>query len=209
MNIDLARYKGLIFDMDGTLIDSMPAHVESWRLTSLHFDFPFDSDWLYACGGKPSYKIVSDINHKYGLSLSLNDVSNFKQHMFFTLDYDNSRIEETCSIFEKYKLSKKIAVGTGSKRENAINLLKNNQLLNDLDALVTASDVENHKPAPDTFLKACKLMDLMPDECIVFEDTELGKQAAHAGGMDCILVTKRGLVFHSVSEELIRDVTLI
>ncbi len=69
-------------------------------------------------------------------------------------------------------------------------------MLDKLDALVTATDVENHKPHPQTFLKACEQIGLTPQECVVFEDTELGKQAAHAGGMDCIMVTEQGLEFH-------------
>ncbi|MCG3724068.1 HAD-IA family hydrolase [Vibrio cincinnatiensis] len=66
-----------------------------------------------------------------------------------------------------------------------------------LDALVTATDVANHKPHPETFLRACELLNLSPQECIVFEDTALGMQAAHAGGIDCVMVTKQGLEFHA------------
>ncbi|MCE7610549.1 HAD-IA family hydrolase, partial [Vibrio fluvialis] len=51
------------------------------------------------------------------------------------------------------------------------------------------------KPHPETFLRACELIGLTPNDCVVFEDTELGKQAAHAGGMDCIMVTEEGLKF--------------
>lgn len=52
--------------------------------------------------------------------------------------------------------------------------------------------MEHHKPHPETFLRACQLLELTPKQCVVFEDTELGMQAAHAGGMDCVLVTAAG-----------------
>ena len=57
-----------------------------------------------------------------------------------------------------------------------------------MDAVVTAEDVVNHKPAPDTFLKAAEQMGLTADECVVFEDGQLGIKAAHNGGFDCIEV---------------------
>lgn len=198
MAIDLSAYKGLIFDMDGTLIDSMPTHIEAWRCAAEHFHFPFDPEWLYSRGGKPSTKVVDEINQMYDLSLEPKAVSDYKQSAFFSLENENPRINITCDILENYKSTKKIAVGTGSKKENAVKLLKENALLNLLDALVTANDVDNHKPNPDTFLKACELMQLKPQECVVFEDTELGKQAAHSGGMDCIMVTAEGLKFYPI-----------
>lgn len=198
MTVNLERYKGLIFDMDGTLIDSMPTHIEAWRCAAEHFYFPFNENWLYSRGGKPSQKVVEEINQMYGLSLIPAEVSAYKQKMFLELGYKNSRIDLTCNILEDYQSVKKIAVGTGSKKENAIQLLEQNALLNKLDALVTACDVVNHKPHPDTFLKACELMQLKPQECVVFEDTDIGKQAAHSGGMDCIMVTPKGLEFYPI-----------
>ena len=93
--------------------------------------------------------------------------------------------------------NKKIAVGTGSQRKSAEQLLEKTNILSKLDILVSATDVKNHKPNPDTFLDACFGMGLQPNQCVVFEDTELGKQAAHAAKMDCILVVNGNkLEFH-------------
>jgi beta-phosphoglucomutase family hydrolase len=197
--IPLDRYKGLIFDMDGTLIDTMPCHVESWKETSEYFDFPYLPEWLHSMGGMPSLKIVAEINQRYGLSLDPKTVATFKQRIFSRLNCPSERIHRTCDILEHYSGMKKIALGTGSLRANAIKLLQQACLLDKFDAIVTASDVERHKPYPDTFLRACDLMQLQPDECVVFEDTSLGRQAAHSGGMDCILVTEQGLEFHPVN----------
>ncbi len=54
MKIDLTAYEGLIFDMDGTLIDTMPAHVKAWQQTAEEFGFHFEASWLHSLGGMPS-----------------------------------------------------------------------------------------------------------------------------------------------------------
>lgn len=198
MTLDLSHYKGLIFDMDGTLIDTMPDHIEAWRVTATHFHFPFEPQWLHSMGGMPSFKIVQKINDQFHLSLDPQQVAQYKMEAFSHLDTDSHLISSTYDIFCTYLGEKKIAVGTGSQRQSATKLLSQVSVLDKLDALVTASDVENHKPHPETFLRACELLNLLPQECIVFEDTLLGKQAAHAGGMDCVMVTEHGLEFYPV-----------
>ncbi len=67
--VNFSLYEGFIFDMDGTLLDTMPAHLAAWEATAKHFDFPFDAQWLYGLGGMPSAKITTHINKKLGLTL--------------------------------------------------------------------------------------------------------------------------------------------
>ncbi|WP_428775878.1 beta-phosphoglucomutase family hydrolase [Vibrio sp.] len=190
------RYQGLIFDMDGTLIDTMPAHLEAWQQTAKQFGFPFDQAWLHSMGGMPSFKIATEINRTYQLQLDEQQVSLFKMNAFIDQDNHGSHKVQTTAVLEFYLGKKKLAVGTGSQRESALRLLKENQLLDKLDAVVTATDVENHKPNPDTFLAAARLLQLQPEHCLVFEDTPLGLQAAHAAGMDCMMVEGDELVFY-------------
>lgn len=196
MRNTLEKYQGLIFDMDGTLIDTMPAHLEAWGKTAQHFGFPFSKEWLHSLGGMPSYKIAAEVNKQYGLTLDPQAVSHFKMDVFASLDESGEPIGCTVELLNHFYGQKKLAVGTGSQRKSALRLLTKANLIDKLDAVVTATDVDNHKPNPDTFLKAAHDIALAPTQCVVFEDTKLGLQAAHAASMDCVMVEEDGLKFY-------------
>ncbi|PSW09968.1 beta-phosphoglucomutase family hydrolase [Photobacterium sanctipauli] len=186
MNLD--AYKGIIFDMDGTLVDSMPAHLKAWEQTCAIHEIPFDETWFYSLGGMPTVKTAQEINRRFKQNFDVNRLAETKCKFFDEIEFKGEIIESSYNVLLAHKVDKKIAVGTGCRRFNAEPLLTDTGILPMLDALVTADDVVNHKPNPDTFLEAAKRIGIEPKDCIVFEDTELGKTAALAAGMDCIMV---------------------
>ncbi|MGO2497908.1 MAG: beta-phosphoglucomutase family hydrolase [Vibrio litoralis] len=194
MAVDVSSYKGLIFDMDGTLIDTMPSHLLAWKQTAEEFNFPFDAEWIHSLGGMPTQKVALLLNERYHIDINPQKVAEMKTGLFAGLIEDANIINCTYDVLKKFYGQKKLAIGTGSNQQNALRLLEHNNLLPLLDIVVTAADVQNHKPNPDTFLLAAQKLGLAPQECVVFEDTEIGRQAAIAAGMDCIMVVNGQLI---------------
>lgn len=197
--IDLTAFKAIIFDMDGTLIDSMAAHIGAWEATCEAFGYPFDRDFHYSLGGVPSEATVHLMNQRYGMTHSANEVAHAKKLAFEKQSLVPPLIQDTLSIFNHYKNQMPIAVGTGADREHAIFVLNHHGILPQLSTLVTADDVHKGKPNPETFLRAALEMGIEPEKCVVFEDTEMGKQAALDGGMACIMVENGRVVGEIVS----------
>ncbi|WDT86373.1 HAD family hydrolase [Alteromonas sp. 009811495] len=192
--IDLTSFKAIIFDMDGTLVDSMAAHIEAWQRTCEVFGYPFDNDYQYSLGGVPSLATVELMNARYNMSHSPLAVAEFKKKAYEGLNHTPTLIQDTLAVFNHYKTRMPIAVGTGSDRQHAQWVLSEHGILAQLDALVTADDVAHGKPHPETFVKAADSMNVAPHQCVVFEDTDMGKQAAIAGGMTCIMVKNGRIV---------------
>ncbi|WP_293747966.1 beta-phosphoglucomutase family hydrolase [uncultured Paraglaciecola sp.] len=191
---DLSRYKGIVFDMDGTLIDSMGAHGKAWQQICELYDYPYDSEYMHNLGGVPTRETVELMNEKYGLSHDIDDVTETKRLAFLDLKDSPSIIEDTFQVMQRYQGKLKMGIGTGSDRNNAIKILTATGLLDRVETVVTATDVKQGKPHGETFLTVAKNMGLAAEECVVFEDTEIGRQAAQNAGMDCIMVIKGKIV---------------
>jgi beta-phosphoglucomutase family hydrolase len=191
---DLSQYKGIVFDMDGTLIDSMGAHNKAWQQTCEQYGYPFDSEYIHGLGGVPTREIAGLMNAKYGFNHDVDQVTETKRQAFLKLDDSPTVIEDTFIVMKRYQNTLKMGVGTGSDRNNAINVLTETGLLERLETVVTASDVTHGKPHGETFLTVAKNMGLEAKDCVVFEDTEIGRQAAQNAGMDCIMVINNKIV---------------
>ncbi|MDP5039535.1 MAG: HAD hydrolase-like protein, partial [Paraglaciecola sp.] len=131
--LDLSRYSAIIFDMDGTLIDSMGAHIQAWRMTCEHFSYPFDGDFMHGLGGVPTRQTVVLLNEKFNLQHSPDDVAAKKREFWLTLDDSPRIIEQTHQVLQHYHGKLKMGIGTGAERAHAVDLLNKTGL----DQLVT------------------------------------------------------------------------
>ena len=167
-------------------------HVEGMSLEAMQegidWDFETFPDYMNSLGGVPTQQTVVILNEKFGMDHDPKAVAKFKREAWETMDLEPVLIPSTMAVFEHYRPTLSIGIGTGAERPHAEHLLAKHGLLARIDSLVTASDVTHGKPHPETFLTVAEQMGVAPQHCVVFEDTEIGYQAARDAGMDCIMV---------------------
>ncbi|MCI7252137.1 MAG: HAD-IA family hydrolase [Succinatimonas sp.] len=198
---EIKNYKGLIFDLDGTLINSMPYHALAWKQVAYEHGFDIDVNDIYAMGGSASRDIAAFYKNK---GEPVGDIDEYVKRKIAIFQENIPKIEVFQKIFNELKETKslgiRIAIGTGTRTANATRILKEKDLFDYIDALVTADDVTRHKPNPDTFLVAAKRLELEPQDCLVFEDGQLGIKAALRGGFDCIEVKDNEMINYFESD---------
>lgn len=178
--------KGLIFDLDGTLADTMPYHFEGWEKACKKYGAHIDNNFLRKHTGSPGWIIADEIIKSCGLdgTVTIDQIVNEKLHQFYKVQQLVKPIEPVADIVRKYYGILPMAVGTGGHREAVERTLEITGLRKYFDIIVTANDVNSFKPHPETFLKCAELMNVEPQFIEVFEDGELGMEAARKAGMN-------------------------
>jgi len=178
--------RGLIFDCDGTLVDSMPLHWRAWYTVCQRHGIDFAEERFYAMGGVPSMKILGMLKAEQGLDFDPAQVSREKEEAYLPLMREVKLIEPVAEIARAHYGKIPLGVATGGRTQFIRPLLEGLDVMDWFDALVTSDDVENPKPAPDTFLKAAALMGVPAEDCRAYEDTDLGMEAIRAAGMEAV-----------------------
>ncbi len=175
--------RALIFDLDGTLSNSLPVHVATWNIVGEKYGFSFDPQIVHEMTGRPTIEFARRIISQYKLSVDPEEIVRLKQESFWSSANLLEPVEEVISIVKDYRGKLPMAVGTGASRKSAEVQLEALHLTHFFDAIVSANDVTRHKPEPDTFLKCALLMGVEPANCQVYEDGDLGIEAAGKAGM--------------------------
>ena len=178
--------RGLIFDCDGTLVDSMPLHWRAWDTVCQRHGIDFAEERFYAMGGVPSKKILGMLKTEQGLDFDPAQVSREKEEAYLPLMREVKLIEPVAEIARAHYGKIPLGMDTGGRTQFIRPLLEGLGVMDWFDALVTSDDVENPKPAPDTFLKAAALMGVPAEDCRAYEDTNLGMEAIRAAGMEAV-----------------------
>ena len=183
-------FEAVIFDCDGTLVDSMPAHFDAWceALAAYGAGGVFKEDVFFAMGGRPTKDIVVDLNNEYGLKLDPSAIALAKREAFLKKLHKIEFIEEVADFARSLRGVVPLAVASGGSRYVVEKTLRLLDCSDWFDEVVTADDVENGKPSPDIFLHAAKLLGVAPEKCLVIEDAPPGVLAAEAAGMTVITI---------------------
>ncbi len=174
---------GLIFDIDGTLADTMPLHYRAWRSVLARAGFEYPEEIFYEYAGIPTAKIVHLINNRLGCNLDPVVAVEEKERAFLDNLHLVRPIEPVAAIVRDCHGKIPMSLGTGGRRDIADLTIKAVGLDGFFDIMVAAEDVANHKPAPDTFLECARRMGIAPERCQVFEDGEQGLEAGRRAGM--------------------------
>ncbi len=183
-------FEGVVFDCDGTLVDSMPAHFEAWcEALAIHgADGIFKEDVFFAMGGRPTLDIVVELNDEYGLKLDPAGVAFAKREAFLKRLGTVRLIDEVADFARSLRGKVPMAIATGGSRMVIEKTLQIVGISDWFDEVVTADDVAEGKPAPDIFLKAAKLLGVPAHKCLALEDAPAGILAAQRAGMQVIAI---------------------
>jgi len=182
--------KGIIFDCDGTLADTMPLHWRAWQVITARHRLNFGEDRFYALGGVPSRDILKMLSQEQGLTLDHLAVAREKEMEYLPLIGQVEPLHTVVEIAREHHGKIPLAVASGGTRKVIELVLTHLGIRGLFDAIVTSEDVTNQKPAPDIFLEAARRIDVPPEFCRAYEDTDLGMQSIKAAGMEAVDVRK-------------------
>ena len=184
------RYKGYIFDCDGTLAHSMPVHYRAWRQAAEENGLQMSEELFYSLGGVPTTRIVEILNEKFGANMDPEKVAKRKEEIYVENMGDMHALEEVAAFAREVAKFGKVSVASGGYLPVVLKTLEAIGFKDFFPVIVTTEQVTRGKPFPDMFLEAAKRMGVPPNECLVLEDSPAGIEAAKAAGMDYSLIGK-------------------
>ena len=190
MNLTLppGNFQAYLFDCDGTIVDSMPLHYIAWKQALGEWGCEYPEDLFYQWGGMPIREIIAELNQRQGLAMPVEEVAHRKEHLYYELLPRLTAVPEVLAQIEADHGRIPFAVVSGSTRESVVASLEVLGLLNKFDVMVCAGEYAKAKPDPEPFLLAARKLGVAPENCLVFEDTDLGIQAATAAGMQSVRI---------------------
>jgi beta-phosphoglucomutase-like phosphatase (HAD superfamily) len=178
--------KGIIFDCDGTLADTMPLHWRAWQVISARHRLHLPIDRFYALGGVPSRDILKLLSTEQGLGLDHLAVAHEKESEYLPLIAQVEPINAVVGVARQNYGKVPLAVASGGTHQSIEQVLGHLGIRHLFQAVVSSEDVTRQKPAPDIFLEAARRIGVAPEFCRAYEDTDLGLQAIRAAGMEAI-----------------------
>jgi len=182
------NFKAYLFDCDGTVADSMPLHYLAWSQALGEWGCKFSEERFYELGGVPIVEIIELLGREQGIEMPIPQVAKRKEELYFEHLPKLQCVREVQEHIEVQHGRIPFAIVSGSTRDSVEASLRTIGLLERFEVLVCAGDYVKSKPDPEPFLMAAEQLGVPPEACLVFEDTQIGIDAAKKAGMEWVLV---------------------
>ena len=181
-------FRAYLFDCDGTIADSMPLHYIAWKKVLDPFGCHFPEKHFYAWGGMPIAEILATLNEQQGLDMPIHDICRQKEALYESHIHKLQGVPHVLEHIDRSHGKLPFAVVSGSTRASVTASLSTLGILDKFETLVCAGDYVHSKPHPEPYLIAAERLGIAPEHCLVFEDTDMGIEAATAAGMASVKV---------------------
>lgn len=187
-SLPVARYQALLFDLDGTLANSMGLHNEAWIGALQERGHSITAQVLQEYAGIQNPRTIELFNERFGWKLDAATVIADKEARFEKNIQHVKPVAEVMEIAHRYQGEKRLAIVSGGHRELVRQTLRALGVESMFPVRVCAEDTKLGKPHPDPFLRAAELLGVNPESCLVFEDGEAGIKGAQEAGMGLVRV---------------------
>lgn len=198
---DTTSYQALIFDLDGTLIDSMPTHNLAWSQTLEAYGYTIDESLLHKWAGISSFDTVKIMNKHFGWSLDPLDVSKEKENIYKKKMLLVKLSQPVLEVVRANYGKKKLGIVTGGESTIVNQVLAAHDIKSLFSVIVCADDTSRGKQFPDPFLLASQKLGIPQSKCLYFDDGDVGLQGAQSAKMKTIKVNLRKKEIFIFSEE--------
>ena len=192
--------KGAIFDLDGVIVDTAKYHYLAWKELAEKLGFFFkesDNERLKGVSRMRSLEILLEVGGITASKEEMLDMANKKNTRYVEMlqDLNKDELLEGAEEYLKKLKGEGVLIALGSASKNAPMILDKLGIMEYFDAIVDGNSVSKAKPDPEVFLKGAEMLGLNPADCVVFEDSQAGIEAARNAGCGVVAVDKNSVLF--------------